>query len=226
MLIKQLLNIAETVGTAVLYLLIALSVLSLAITIERLVYFLRRRVDANALGKALAARLREKDLAGMRALLEGSRSVEAAVMLEALPWLERGPDSLHEVVEASLREKKGEYEWGLLFLGTLGNNAPFVGLFGTVLGIVNSFRELASATGGGGQMGNVMGGISEALVATAVGILVAIPAVVAYNWFSRKASDIEDHVATLTNYLFAELKSQHTAPLHARPALHAEAPAA
>ena len=225
MLIKELLNIAETVGTAVLYLLIALSVLSLAITIERLVYYLRRRVDAASLGKALAARLREKDLAGMRTLLEGSRSVEAAVMREALPWLERGPDSLHEVVEAALREKKGEYEWGLLFLGTLGNNAPFVGLFGTVLGIVNSFKELASATGGGGQMGNVMGGISEALVATAVGILVAIPAVVAYNWFSRKASDIEDHVATLTNYLFAELKALHAAHPHGLASLHVEAPA-
>ena len=139
MLIKELLNIAETVGTAVLYLLIALSVLSLAITIERLVYYLRRRVDAASLGKALAARLREKDLAGMRTLLEGSRSVEAAVMREALPWLERGPDSLHEVVEAALREKKGEYEWGLLFLGTLGNNAPFIGLFGTVLGVIKAF---------------------------------------------------------------------------------------
>jgi len=218
MLIKELLNIAETVGTAVLYLLIALSVLSLAITIERIVYYARRQVDAGALGKALSAKLKEKDLQGMLALLERSRSVEAAVMREALPWLERGPEALHEAVEAALREKKKEYEWGLLFLGTLGNNAPFVGLFGTVLGIVNSFKELASATGGGGQMGNVMGGISEALVATAVGILVAIPAVVAYNWFSRKSSDIEDNVATLTNHLFAELKGLHPAPHLAPPA--------
>jgi biopolymer transport protein ExbB/biopolymer transport protein TolQ len=153
--------------------------------------------------------------------------VEAAVLREALPWLDRGPDALHEVVEGALREKKKEYEWGQLFLGTLGNNAPFVGLFGTVLGIVNSFKELAQATGGGGQMGNVMGGISEALVATAVGILVAIPAVVAYNWFSKKSSEIEDNVATLTNHLFAELKSlHHPAPHHAAGAVstHHETP--
>ena len=207
MLLKELLNIAETVGTTVLYILIALSVISMAITIERIVYYARRRVDPTALGRSLTARLREKDLIGARALLDGSRSVEAQVMREALAWVDRGPDSLHEVVEAALREKKKEYEWGLLFLGTLGNNAPFVGLFGTVLGIVNSFRELSSATGNGGQMGNVMGGIAEALVATAIGILVAIPAVVAYNWFAKKSSDIEDNVATLTNYLFAELKS-------------------
>jgi biopolymer transport protein ExbB/TolQ len=219
MLIKELLNIAELVGTAVLYVLMALSVISLGITIERLVYYARRRVDAAALGKALAARLREKDLIGMRTLLEGSRSVEAAVLREALPWLERGTDSLQEVVEGALREKKKEYEWGQLFLGTLGNNAPFVGLFGTVLGIVNSFKELASATGGGGQMGNVMGGISEALVATAVGILVAIPAVVAFNWFSKRSADIEDNVATLTNYLFAELKSTHAAVHHGQSAV-------
>jgi biopolymer transport protein ExbB/biopolymer transport protein TolQ len=219
MLIKQLLNIAEVVGTAVLYVLIVLSVVSLAITIERLVYFLRRRVDAAALGKALAGKLREKDLMGMRTLLEGSITVEAAVMLEALPWVDRGPDALAEVVAGALREKKKEYERGLVFLGTLGNNAPFVGLFGTVLGIVNSFRELAAATGGGGQMGNVMGGISEALVATAVGILVAIPAVVAFNWFSKQSSDIEDNVATLLNLLLAELKATHGPTHHGQSAV-------
>lgn len=207
MLLKELLNIAETVGTVVLYILIALSVLSMAIAIERIVYYARRRVDATALGRALSARLRERDFMGARSLLEGSPSVEAQVIGEALGWIDRGTESMHEVIEGALREKKKEYEWGLLFLGTLGNNAPFVGLFGTVLGIVNSFRELSGATGNNGQMGNVMGGVAEALVATAIGILVAIPAVVAYNWFSKKSSDIEDNVATLTNYLFAELKS-------------------
>jgi biopolymer transport protein TolQ len=213
MLLKELLNLAETIGTVVLYLLIALSVASLAIAIERLVYYGRRRVDASQLGRALADRVRAKDLVGARLLLDASPSVEAAVLREALGWLDRGTDSVHEVIEAALRERKKEYERGLLYLGTLGNNAPFVGLFGTVLGIVNAFRELSAATGNNGQMGNVMGGIAEALVATAIGILVAIPAVVAYNWFSKKSGEIEDNVATLTNYLFAELKSTHP-PAH------------
>ena len=212
MLLKELLNIAETVGTVVLYILIALSVVSMAIAFERIVYFARRRVDATVLGRALAAKLHEKDLSGARSLLEGSRAVEAQVMLEALGWVDRGTASVHEVIEAALREKKKEYEWGLLFLGTLGNNAPFVGLFGTVLGIVNSFRELSNASGNTGQMGNVMGGVAEALVATAIGILVALPAV--YNWFSKKSGELEDNVATITNYVFAELKSLPTTHPH------------
>jgi biopolymer transport protein ExbB/biopolymer transport protein TolQ len=63
-------------------------------------------------------------------------------------------------------------------------------------------------------MGNVMGGVAEALVATAIGILVAIPAVVAYNWFSKKSGELEDNVATITNYVFAELKSLPTTHPH------------
>ncbi len=63
-------------------------------------------------------------------------------------------------------------------------------------------------------MGNVMGGIAEALVATAVGILVALPAVVAYNYFQKRAAEIEENVATLGNYLFAELKGL---PVRSRP---------
>ena len=70
---------------------------------------------------------------------------------------------------------------GLNFLGTLGANAPFIGLFGTVLGIIHAFKDLALTEGGGGPA--VMAGIAEALVATAVGLLVAIPAVVMYNYF-------------------------------------------
>ncbi len=81
-----------------------------------------------------------------------------------------------------MRRKK--FEAGLLFLGTLGNNAPFIGLFGTVLGIVTAFRELGANSMG--AMGNVMSGIAEALIATAVGILVALPAVVFYNVFQKK----------------------------------------
>ena len=93
------------------------------------------------------------------------------------------------MLQKAIRQRRKSFEAGLLFLGTLGNNAPFVGLFGTVLGVVAAFRELGSAAGSaanGGGMGNVMGGIAEALIATAVGLAAAIPAVVMYNRFSRQ----------------------------------------
>ena len=72
--------------------------------------------------------------------------------------------------------------WNFI-LGTLGNNAPFIGLFGTVIGIIQAFHDLSSNPEGGPSV--VMAGISEALVATAVGLLVAIPAVIAYNGYQR-----------------------------------------
>jgi biopolymer transport protein ExbB/biopolymer transport protein TolQ len=208
MLIHQLLNLAEVAGSAVLYILIGLSVISMAIAFERLIWFNRRRVDSSALGRAVAARLRDDDVAGAKKLLLEKPSVEGAVIAEGLDWSDRGHEAMREVMEAALRERKKEFERGLLYLGTLGNNAPFVGLFGTVLGIVSAFRELGTATGNNAQMGNVMGGIAEALVATAVGIIVALPAVVAYNYFNKRAGAVEENVATLSNYVFAQLKGQ------------------
>ncbi|HXU02873.1 MAG TPA: MotA/TolQ/ExbB proton channel family protein, partial [Polyangia bacterium] len=77
-----------------------------------------------------------------------------------------------------------EMEKNLGVLGTLGNNAPFIGLFGTVLGIIKAFADLSRNQGGGAAA--VMSGISEALVATAVGLMVAIPAVIAFNFFQAK----------------------------------------
>jgi biopolymer transport protein ExbB/biopolymer transport protein TolQ len=213
MLVHKLLAIAQVTGSVVLYVLLSLSVLSIGVVIERLWYFFRRRVDPTKLGADLLARLRANDIDGARTLLKSNRSIEAAVVLKALDWFPDGNDSIQEILAAGLRERRPEFESGLLFLGTLGNNAPFVGLFGTVLGIVTAFRELGNASTQG--MNGVMSGIAEALVATAIGILVALPAVIAYNYFQKKTLQLEDNVATLGNIIAAHLKST-------RPALRAE----
>jgi biopolymer transport protein ExbB/biopolymer transport protein TolQ len=93
-----------------------------------------------------------------------------------------------ELVTSALRDSMSEtliqLKRGLGFLATIGSTAPFIGLFGTVVGIINAFRSIA-ATGSGG-MSVVSGGIAEALVSTALGIFVAIPAVVAFNTFTGK----------------------------------------
>jgi biopolymer transport protein ExbB len=83
----------------------------------------------------------------------------------------------------AVSEEKLDLDRRIAILGTLGSNAPFIGLFGTVLGIIHAFHSLAQNTKGG--PGAVMSGISEALVATALGLFVAIPAVAAYNYFVR-----------------------------------------
>ena len=98
------------------------------------------------------------------------------------------PTASLELVTGALRDSISEtliqLKRGLGFLATIGSTAPFVGLFGTVVGIINAFRSIA-ATGSGG-MSVVSGGIAEALVSTALGIFVAIPAVVAFNHFTGK----------------------------------------
>lgn len=207
MLVQKLLSIAQVSGQAVLYILLALSVLSIGIILERFIYFRVRRIDAAAVARKVVDYLRQGDVEGARAYLGTLPGVEADVIKEALGWYGDGYDAVEQVIMGGIKERRKGYETGLLFLGTLGNNAPFVGLFGTVLGIVTAFRELAGAAGNANGMNNVMSGIAEALVATAVGILVAIPAVVAYNTFQKKCQDLEENVQSIGNLVLAQMKS-------------------
>jgi biopolymer transport protein ExbB len=183
-------------GQAVLVLLLALSVFSIAIICERAVAYLRRGGDANALRAALVLALERGGLEAAADAMRGSRHPAAKVALRALALARGGappsPEQAEDAMNAELMAQKTELEAGLGVLATLGANAPFIGLFGTVVGIVGAFDALghgASAAAGGaaaaqGSM-QVMAAIGEALVATAVGIGVAIPAVAAFNAFSR-----------------------------------------
>ena len=103
--------------------------------------------------------------------------------------------ALRDAISESLIQLKG----GLGFLATIGSTAPFIGLFGTVVGIINAFRSIA-ATGSGG-MSVVSGGIAEALVSTALGIFVAIPAVVAFNHFTGKIETFHVQMNRATSQL-------------------------
>jgi biopolymer transport protein ExbB/biopolymer transport protein TolQ len=209
-MMEKLLDIAGVGGTIVLVLLIALSVISIGIILERLVYFRRRRVDAVALAAEVAGKLAAGDRGAALDRLRAARSVEAQVLHDALGWYDEGPESFTEILKKGVADRRKQFESGLVFLGTLGNNAPFVGLFGTVLGIIVAFRELSTAAagvaGGTGNMNNVMSGIAEALVSTAVGILVAVPAVIFFNIFQNKTVTIEDNVGALGNAVVAFMK--------------------
>ena len=203
-LMQKLVFVASVTSQAVLYILAALSVLSIGVIVERWWYFFRRRDNLEHLADGLRAALDKEDVAGARKLLAASPSVEAAIVSEAMSWYGRGPDAVEQILPKATRLRRKSFEGGLLFLGTLGNNAPFIGLFGTVLGIVTSFRELGNNSVG--AMGNVMSGIAEALICTAVGILVALPAVIFYNVFQKKGGDIEEQAAALGNVVLASMR--------------------
>jgi biopolymer transport protein ExbB/TolQ len=223
-LMQKLVFVAQIASQAVLYVLLALSVLSIGVIIERCWYFRRRRDNLDQLADRLRKAFGRGDLAGARQLLGQSQSVEAQIVHEALDWYDDGPDAVEQILAKATRLRRKQFEGGLLFLGTLGNNAPFIGLFGTVLGIVTAFRELGNNSMG--AMGNVMGGIAEALIATAVGILVALPAVIFYNVFQKKGSDIEEQAAALGNVVSASMRGIRQADPSRVTASEGAAPAA
>jgi biopolymer transport protein ExbB/TolQ len=204
-LMQKLVFVASLTSAAVLYVLLGLSVLSIGVIIERWWFFRRRRDDFDALSDALRKALAKGDVPAARKLLKDSPSVEASIIAEALEWWDEGSESVEQILVKAVRQRRKKFEAGLLFLGTLGNNAPFIGLFGTVLGIVTAFRELGTAQMG--AMGNVMSGIAEALISTAVGILVALPAVIFYNVFQKKGADVEEQAGALGNVVLASMLS-------------------
>jgi biopolymer transport protein ExbB/TolQ len=200
---------------------LVLSVWSIGVMLDRIVFFAKHRGDADKLGDKLIERLHADDRAGAEKLLKESPLIEAAIVRRALPWMDGGPASLAEALEAEMGRKRKELERGSTFLGTLGNNAPFIGLFGTVLGVIQAFRVLGNKGNDNAAMGNVMSGISEALIATGVGLVVALPAVVAFNVVQKKVGEVEGNVACIGKQLLALLK--YDGEKAAKSRKHAEA---
>ena len=205
MLIQKLMFVAKPASAVVLYLLLALSVISIGVIIERWWFFSRRRVNVIELGESIERALRTGGDAAALGVLAESRSVEARILTDAIKWRARGAESVEQILAKSVRQHRPEVEVGLLFLGTLGNNAPFIGLFGTVLGVIHATQDLSNTAGRAGA--HVMSGISEALISTAVGLLVALPAVVAYNYFQRMLKTRSAAAESIGGELIAHLKS-------------------
>jgi biopolymer transport protein ExbB len=173
----------------VLWLLIGLSVASLAVMIERLWVLGRYRVEIGQLADQ------------MRALLRGKVAAPAHAV---------GEDALLGAMDGAAARERMRLERNLAFLATLGSNAPFIGLFGTVLGIIKAFHDLAGNQAGGPSV--VMAGISEALVATAVGLIVAIPAVVAFNYFNRRVRARMVEVDWMAHVALGRLRAEGAGP--------------
>jgi biopolymer transport protein ExbB len=204
MIANRLLALTNLGADWVLWLLVFLSVASVGVMIERAAFFLSRRLrEADDVQRRLLA----GDLAGAAAAVEGREGLEAEVVRAAAAHAARGPQAVREVVAATLERGRLDYERRLAFLGTLGNNAPFIGLFGTVLGVIRAFFDLARNPAAGGA-GTVMAGISEALIATAVGLFVALPAVVAFNQFQRSLRRSTQRATALGHAAVAHLETR------------------
>lgn len=170
-------------ATWVMWLLVLLSIVGLAIILERAYYLFVSRDDVAKLKADLLAKLRANDVEAARARMRQSRSVEAQVALAGLDASDEGADSAAQRMDGQASIARLNMERNLAFLGTVGNNAPFVGLAGTVIGIIRSFHELNESQGQ--VSAGLMAEVGEALVATLIGLLVALPAVAFFNFFQR-----------------------------------------
>jgi len=192
-------------ATWVMWLLVILSVIGLAVILERAYYFFATSDDIDALYKNLRDKLGANDVEGARDGLKKGKGIEAQVALAAI---DSAPDGYKSAEERMARQQmlgKLSMERNLAFLGTMGNNAPFIGLLGTVIGIMRAFREMNEAAGQ--VTTGLMSEIGEALVATAIGLIVALPSVAAYNLFQRLIKARATRAEALGKEVLAYLKS-------------------
>ena len=207
MLQEKLLSFALVGEVYVLYLLIALSVLCLGIAVERLVFGAMNHTSAARLEPILRRILQGDPLPAAAEDLEKLKGLEARILSAGLrAGVDGGPEAAEEAIAGTLSMERLKLERGLIVLGTTGSNAPFVGLFGTVWGIMKAFKELAQNEAEAASA--VMVGISQALVATAAGLFVAIPAVVMYNVFQRRNKELLTRVESVSHLMLSRLKAR------------------
>jgi biopolymer transport protein ExbB/TolQ len=206
---SHLLDLMLRAGSSwILYLLLGLSLVAVTIMLDRIWFYLQERPPREQLAAAVAE-LGKGGAAAALAKLTDARSMEAAVARACLRHADDGVAAVEERKAGAIEQERTRYERRLAFLGTLGNNAPFIGLFGTVLGIIRAFHDLAGNSLQGTQA--VMSGIAEALVATGVGLLVALPAVAAYNIFTRQVERATSASEVLAHEILALLKASPAA---------------
>jgi biopolymer transport protein ExbB/TolQ len=209
-IIETLLGLPIFQAEWVLWLLIGISIASVAVMIERYVFYRRHTVDIDEIKRRFENHLNAGDFKAASEYLSRFDSLETNVVLYGVRDFQMGPESVEDLISSAAKKEKARFERRLPFLATVASNAPFIGLFGTVLGIIRAFKDLSGNMSEASDA--VMAGIAEALIATAVGLLVAIPAVIAFNVLKSKVSSFSDNMQLLAGTLLANLKSIDPTP--------------
>ena len=198
--------IAEFGHEATLWILIALSVLSLAFILERWLALRSVQQQSLKVSKALKEVMQSNSLTELEQLSRDRDTLEGRALTYGLRYAkENGSEGLEEIFNSYALQERPQLERYLNFLATVGSNAPFIGLLGTVFGIMDAFRALATSQS---DATVVMVGISKALVATAIGLIVAIPAVIAYNNFQKKVKRIFQNLESVKDLCVAYAKTR------------------
>ncbi|MCB0414457.1 MAG: MotA/TolQ/ExbB proton channel family protein [Bdellovibrionales bacterium] len=208
MLTDKFFVIAEVGHDVTLWILVALSVFSLAFILERWITLSKIGQSSNKAADKIRETLQSNDLSFIEKMSQDWDTLEGRGLSFGLKHAEKnGVDGLEEIFHTYMLTEKPRLEKRLNFLATVGSNAPFIGLLGTVFGIMDAFRGLAQSQG---DASAVMIGISKALVATAIGLLVAIPAVVAYNAYQKKVKRVLANLEGIRDICIAYAKTKRS----------------
>ncbi len=170
------------------------SVLSVAVMLERgWVFHKSEKGKSEFLGR-LRKVLKAGNISEAITLCDGSATSLAYIVKAGLSSFHHGEEAMGEAMEKAAMKEVMHLERNLGIIGTTGSVTPFVGLFGTVLGIIRAFHDLSLSTGAGPAV--VANGIAEALVATATGLFVAVPAVIMFNYFTHRVSRMTTEMET------------------------------
>jgi biopolymer transport protein TolQ len=204
---EAMFRLADATAHGILYLMGVVSVISISIMIER--FFSLRRVSKESaeLAKDFRTVLATQDLAQIETLATKNGSLEGKALGYGLSHVKKnGTAGLDEIFNSFKTVERPSLEKNLNVLGTIASNAPYVGLLGTVMGIMKAFNDLALAPGQGNEV--VMAGIGHALVSTAIGLGVAIPAVIAFNLFNKKVGLVLDNIDAARDLCLAYTKTR------------------
>lgn len=168
----------------VLWVLIGLSVVSVGVMIDRGLWLRQRDTNTETFLREVRGAFQRDELERLQTKYKDNLSIPVHVALRGIAERDKGPDAVAEAMHAERARWRRGADRNLMLLGTLGNNVPFIGLFGTVLGVISAFQNLTVKSAE--AEAQTLAAIAEALVATAVGLLVAVPAVIAFNTFTRK----------------------------------------
>ena len=198
------LNIKEILvsGGVTLDLLIVLSVYSIALIWERWRFYARETAGQKAFLDRVRRIMKEDDPSEAVALCRVYRGLASSVVLASLVG-PVGRDERKSSAQRATERAMSRLQARLSALATIASVSPFIGLFGTVIGVMRAFRDLAGAAGAG--PGVVAIGISEALVCTATGLFVAIPALAAYNYLSNRAARFADEMTWISDEILEHL---------------------
>ncbi len=195
-------------GGPAMWILLVMSIAAVAIVIERLLFFASQHSDSKGLLKAIGLKIAEDDLEGAIKICRQNKGMLPKILAFGLQRGEKNRADITDALSIALMENLNTLERNLGVIGTIAVIAPFVGLFGTVLGVMRTFQDIALK--GNSTPAVVSAGVAEALITTAAGLFVAVTAVVFFNYFKTRIKAYNQEMIVSANQLAEMLHFHNT----------------